>query len=352
MSPPIEFAVVYERFQNTDQSTSPPYREDPVTITRPALLLCIKGSHPWVPHGSLRNSTFKRPSDVDIARLRIAAQPHLLALLAAWRARQSTGQIRPLPPWVCLFGIIYDSTMVHFFSFFPFLAKSAEPASDSNVQWQYHCRLVDSIPVSITTTDHHQYQTAAQLRLRLALACWSIQRHLFRLTSLFDEVRWPTLVQNADLRREVLTRGHVSHRRSFPDPSDEELQSSPSLRELRRTATNKVNEWQKRTTTFRRESDQIELYRKYCIKIDPRATNTDTFAILATPEVAASPWIEANMALRTPGRSKLQPRILNDSLKKWLHSLRIPDGLPIPYDLVSLSHLYVPINSFLVPQGC
>ena len=351
MLPPIEFAVVYERFQNSDQSTSPLYREDPVTITRPALLLCIKGSHPWVPHGSRRNPAFKRPSDVDVAKLRIAAQPHLLALLAAWRARQPAGQIRHLPPWVCLFGIIYDSTMVHFFSFFPFLADSAAPASDLNVQWQYHCRLADSIPVSVTTAGHDQNQTAAQLRLRLALACWSIQRHLFRLTTLFDEVRWPTLVQKADMHRDVLTRGHVSPRRSFPDPNDEELQRSPSLRELRRVATNKINDWQKRTTTFRRASDRIGLYHRYYIKIDPRATNTDNFAILTTPRVPSSPWIEINTALKTPGRGTLRPQILNESLRKWLHSLRIPDDLPMPYALVSIIHLYLSTNSFSVPQG-
>ena len=347
MLPSIEFAVVYERFQNSDQSTSPRYREDPITITRPALLLCIKGSHPWVPHGSLRNLPSKRPSDIDITRLRVAAQPHLLALLAAWRARQSAGQIRHLPPWVCLFGIIYDSTMVHFFSLFPFLAGSTAPASDFKVQWQYHCHLVDSISISITTADHHQYQTASQLRLRLAQACWSIQRHLFRLTGLFDEVRWPTLVQEADLCRDVLTRGHVSPRRSLPDPNDEVLQSSPSLRELRRVAANKIDDWQKRNTTFRRSSRRIGLYRRYYIKIDPRATNTDTFAILTTPRVPSSPWIEANTALKVPGRSKLRPRILNESLRKWLHSLRIPDILPMPYDLVSMTHLYVSTNSCL-----
>ena len=351
MSPPIEFAVVYEKFQNSDQSISPRYREDPVTITRPALLVCIKGSRPWVPHGSLRNSTFKRPYDVDVARLRMAAQPHLLALLAAWRARQSAGRIRHLPPWVCLFGIIYDSTIVHFFSFFPFLAESAAPASNFNTQWQYHCRLMDSIPVLMTTADQHQHQTADQLRLRLALACWSIQRHLFRLTSLFDEVRWPSLVQNADLHRDVLTRGYVSPRRSFPDPNDEELQASPSLRELRRVAMSKINDWQRRTTTFRRASKRVELYRKYYIKTDPRATNTDKFAILTTSGVPPSPWIETNTALMTPGCGNLRPRSFNESLRKWLNSLRIPDGLPMPYELVSMTHLYLSTNSLLLPQG-
>ena len=283
---------------NSDQSTSPSYHEDLVTITRTALLLCINGSRPWVvPHSSLHNSTYKRSSDLDIARLRVSTQPHLLALLAAWCARQPVGQIRHLPPWVCLFGMIYDSAMVHILSIFPLLAKSAEPVSDSNVQWHYQWQYWYSAPVSVSLISH-QYQTAAQLRLHLVLVCWTIQGHLFRLSSLSEEVWWQMLVQVANLHRDELTRGPMLPRGSFSDPGDEGLESAASLRELRGVATRKTIEWQNRTTTFHRERAAKP------DSFDPRTTNTDTFAILATRGVPAKPWIEANTASINAGYGK------------------------------------------------
>jgi hypothetical protein len=227
-------------------SAFPHHRDDPVTITRPALLLCMKSNRPWIPCGSRHHSTLEDLPGDDISRFTLAAQPHLLALIAAWRARHSTRRLPCLPSWVCLFGVIYSSQVVHILAMFPFLPRSGpghgSMAVSADGHWQYHCHLVDSIPIQVVPDHHPQYQTVCRHRLRLAIACWTIQRHLLRLTTMFDEVRWPTIVQNADLYRDDLIRGAVSPKQSFPNPNDVKL-VAVSLREVKRRAIHKVLEW-------------------------------------------------------------------------------------------------------------
>lgn len=315
----------------------------------------MKSSRPWIPCGS-HQSTLEGPLEDDISRLKLTAQPHLLALLAAWRARHSRKRPPCLPPWVCLFGLIYDSRAVHILAIFPFLPQSGQSTRpvviDPDRHWQYHCRFLSSIPIQVVPGHHSQYQTVCRHRLRLATACWTIQRHLLRLTTLYDEVRWPTVVQSADIHRGDLVQSTVSPKRSIPDPDDLKL-VAVSLHDVKRQSIPKVLEWKTKVLPIlfggpssihsinkmvdRPPVSGDHLYRKYYIAFDPRATNMDDFTFLANNNLSRCRWIE-ELPTRKPMRQPLVPGRPLD-LMDMLSTLRIPDNQLLPIDKVCTLHI-------------
>lgn len=203
-----------------------------ISLRHPALLVGMKGTQPW-PEGymydppssdSSSEDEDKEPPDLAsiIRDLAAVVQPSLDALIMTWQLRQerlradpseADAPPKPLPHWLFMYGVIYDAESVTIVAHIPYLeVKAKAKVSKKALQYQYYSVVVDTLPIIVPTEEESgEDQTWLVERARLNIALLTLQKHVFRLTSLYDddvtEPLWPEVFRTVDDRDEWDFRG-------------------------------------------------------------------------------------------------------------------------------------------------
>lgn len=170
----------------------------------------MKGPAPWA-------ESFQPPTALHdvVNALSLHAQSSLQVLRLAWRFRhEDATSLAPLPNDAIIFGLIYDSREVHLVAHFW--------ASDTDLM----SVVVDTLDFpSDVDSDTVDFAAWSENRVRLVLALLTVQRHTFRLASLWDDVRFPSDISRLSSHLDTIIMG--------PEPTSqmcgtESVYSAPS----------------------------------------------------------------------------------------------------------------------------
>ncbi|OBZ78772.1 hypothetical protein A0H81_00049 [Grifola frondosa] len=175
-----------------------------MSILHPALVLGMKGPTPWP--GAADGKANASLSDI-LRDLASAAQPSLDTHLISWFLHCEQSQEvetllstnhSALPPWMILFGVVYDAECIRIIAHIPFVAPNGEEAR----QFSYLSCVVDSISYPPIPSVIQNVKDWTLERFRSAIALLTIQTHAFRFGSRWEDVRWPNSVTFSCIVRE------------------------------------------------------------------------------------------------------------------------------------------------------
>lgn len=184
----INFAVILTPISPSSPTSSQALEHLPISLAHPALLLYTSSS----PADSCRpNAIHEQSRDAELS---------LAAIIAAWRLRSVQGLGLPdspkdiaseatteLPDWAFLLGVVEDSENIHLIAHIPYLEKGSE-------HFQYASVLFDSLPYPSQNLEFKDTANFLRRRYQLSLALICLQRHIFRLTLLWEGVPWPASI--------------------------------------------------------------------------------------------------------------------------------------------------------------
>lgn len=209
-----------------------------LALMHPALVLAIKGPVKWS-RALTHSTTFKVPKNMhDAARdLARAVQPSLDAHLINWQLRyeQADGSSSEgddeLPSWFMVLGIIYDAEQIVIVAHVPFLIPQNHSTRHESIyipkrRFAYLSCVIDSIPFAPVSHSAETSQPWCAERFRAAVALFSLQKHAFRLSSLWERVAWPPEITMAEA---ILEREYMGATPEFKEPEGdgEEPENSP-----------------------------------------------------------------------------------------------------------------------------
>ncbi|KAJ7226245.1 hypothetical protein B0H12DRAFT_1328706 [Mycena haematopus] len=174
--PDVGFACAPE-WTSTSDDMLRRSRKAPIRLSSPALAIGLL----------LEDSgTAAGVTSDELKRLAYAAQPHLEALLIAWHRRYPD-----LPPdsSVCIFAVALRGVHVFIVAHIPYLCDSG---------YRYRSVVIDQLPFPLYKPGANNRE-GLLARLRLAISLLTIQSHVSRVASLYQEVVWPPAIFDQEL---------------------------------------------------------------------------------------------------------------------------------------------------------
>ncbi|OCH87790.1 hypothetical protein OBBRIDRAFT_837116 [Obba rivulosa] len=186
----VDFAVLYTALGASQSASIRRFKRLPISPFNPALVLCARSSRTWNAHCPQEAGL-----ETIVHHLAITASYSLPSLHAVWAHRMRHSMDRPqggalwkvddegggLPSWAMLIGIIYDPAAIHFVAHIPYRSL------DACDQPRYLSVHFESLPFpELSPEEVSQHFLCDRYRVAVALLC--IQQHVFRLTSLWDDV--------------------------------------------------------------------------------------------------------------------------------------------------------------------
>lgn len=188
----IQFASVRLPF-----ASAQPERDHlvPICLLHPALIIGTKGLKPWHRGERKMPHAFKSQQECLEHSFR-CSKPSLDVLLSAWNLSleeipsgpQKLNQTSVIAPWAFLIGIIYDAESLSIVAHLPV-------QSEDSPAFNYRSCVIDTLELKAETNpDIFE-------RLRVAVALITLQRHVFRVLTVWDHVHWPTAIFERELER-------------------------------------------------------------------------------------------------------------------------------------------------------
>ena len=206
-----EFAVMLHNHASFSQWSKKMDRNLEICLKHPALFFCIKGVREWEPQfrwitGQPPQTEFR---DLNTIKRELAAlvQPNLEAMIMTWQLHQESLEqdARPLPKWLYMYGVIYDAESVTILVHIPRLELDEVTKTKT---YRYDQLVVDTIPVIVPADEESGIdQTWLFERARLCVALFALQKQIFRLAAMCEQVIWPAAIRRVEERLEWDVRG-------------------------------------------------------------------------------------------------------------------------------------------------
>ena len=225
--PDIDFALLLNPIGSSRELGLRQDRRLRLALLHPALVVGVKGPTVW-PKSLAHPKHLRRPMNKNAAiqNLVAAVQPSLDTHLLTWQLRcEQLHRVTPasdiqLPAWFMVLGVIYDAESIIIVAHIPFIVTPKDTmtgqSADYGPRFSYLSCVVDCIPFAPAPVSAEAPLSQSWFldRFRAAFALFSLQKHAFRLATLWDSVLWPQELRlmEASLEREY--RGHT------PTPSE------------------------------------------------------------------------------------------------------------------------------------
>ncbi|CAL1706369.1 unnamed protein product [Somion occarium] len=166
----VDFALALQKIPATIKPTMERASRLPLTASSPGILVGLRSLN--------MNEDGNTVSQNEIQRLEAVMRPHLqiLTMFLRYCSRRDGTEVH-LPPWAILFCTYLKAGYVHVFAFSP---------EDCSPQFSVITTLVDRLPIARQCRDNEQLED----RMRLAMALFTLQRHVVRVCTHWDDPTW------------------------------------------------------------------------------------------------------------------------------------------------------------------